>query len=154
MAYGVRFELGFIYDHDPYSSGKTRCVRGEYNPPDSRFDLDELTVKDNGTGLTWQRQHFNNAMIWEDALSRCENLELGGYNDWRLPTVKELETILDERRLQPTIDIVAFPNTPAAWFWSCTAIQYPPNESWSVSFTDGYASIHAFSEMQLVRCVR
>ncbi|MBU1380355.1 DUF1566 domain-containing protein [Myxococcota bacterium] len=154
MIYGVRFELGFIYDHDPYSSGRVRCVRSDYNPLAERFTHSGNTVVDNSTGLIWQLAHHETALTWLDALDYCENLELDGFSDWRMPKIKELQTILDERRLQPTIDVVAFPGTPSEWFWSSTPIQYPPDEAWCTSFTDGYASIHAFTELHLVRCVR
>jgi uncharacterized protein DUF1566 len=153
LAYGVRFELGFIYDHDPYGTGRVRCVRGIYIPPNPRFTFDADVVHDHGSNLDWQRQHVA-AMTWLDALDNCETLDLGNHGDWRLPTLKELQTLVDDRRLQPSIDIVAFPDCPAEWFWSSTPIQFPPSESWATSYTDGYASIHANDELQLVRCVR
>jgi hypothetical protein len=153
LAYGVRFELGFIYDHDPHGSGRVRCVRAPYVAPDPRFTYDASTVTDLGTGLIWQRGHLV-AMTWLDALDACESLDLAGQTDWRLPTLKELQTLVDDRRLQPSIDVVAFPDTPSEWFWSSTPIQFPPNEAWATSYTDGYASIHAFTELQLVRCLR
>jgi hypothetical protein len=153
LAYGVRFELGFIYDHDPHGSGRVRCVRGDYQPPDPRFVYDADTVTDAAAELVWQRQQTA-AMTWLDALNTCETLDLAGFDDWRLPTLKELQTLVDDRRLQPSTDIVAFPGCPSEWFWSSTPIQFPPNEGWSTSFTDGYASIHAFDELHLVRCVR
>lgn len=154
MAYGVRFELGFIYDHDPHSTGRVRCVLGDYVRPQPRFELEPETVLDRGTGLVWQRRHVPDALDWAGALAACEELELAGHTDWRLPTLKEQQTIVDERRLQPCIDVVAFPDTPSEWFWSSTPITVPPNEGWSTSYTDGYASIHAFTELHLVRCVR
>ncbi len=153
LAYGVRFELGFIYDHDPHGGGRVRCVRAAYTAPEPRFTYDASTVTDLGTGLVWQRDHFA-ARTWLDALDTCETLELATHADWRLPTLKETQTLVDDRRLQPSIDVVAFPNTPSEWFWSSTPIQFPPNEAWATSYTDGYASIHAFDELQLVRCVR
>jgi Protein of unknown function (DUF1566) len=154
MAYGVRYELGFIYDHDPYSSQRARCVRADYTPPSPRFVFDDDTVTDMGTGLIWQRHPFSNGMDWMDALDACETMVLGGYDDWRLPTLKEQQTIVDERRLQPCIDFVAFPDTLSAWFWSSTPIPTHPDEAWCTSYTDGYASIHQFIELFQVRCVR
>lgn len=153
LAYGVRFELGFIYDHDPTGSGRVRCVRSAPTPPDPRFTFTDEVVDDHGTGLEWQRGHFD-ARLWLDALSTCEGLDLAGHQDWRLPTLKELQTLVDDRRLQPSIDVVAFPDTPSEWFWSSTPIQFPPDEGWATSFTDGYASIHAFTELHVGRCVR
>ncbi|MBN1944666.1 MAG: DUF1566 domain-containing protein [Bradymonadales bacterium] len=153
LAYGVRFELGFIYDHDPYGSGRVRCVRGAYTAPELRYTSDDLTVTDSLAGLQWQRQ-TESARVWLEALAACQDSDLGSFEDWRLPTLKELQTLVDDRRLQPSIDVVAFPDTPSEWYWSSTPIRYPPDEGWATSYTDGYASIHAFTEQHLFRCVR
>ena len=56
------------------------------------------TVTDYATGLTWQQKDSGDGMYWEDALSYCENLELAGRDDWRLPSAKELQSILDYTR--------------------------------------------------------
>ncbi len=153
FAYGVRFELGFIYDHDPNGSGRVRCVRGAYQPLPARFSTDAETVLDLATQLRWQRRHLDTPLSWLEALSFCENLNFAGRTDWRLPTLKELQTLVDERRLQPSIDIFAFPDTPAEWFWSATPIASHPDQAWATSYTDGYASIHAGAELHRVRCV-
>jgi hypothetical protein len=153
LAYGVRFALGFIYDHDPHSTGRVRGVRGGGEPPATQFEWDEEVVTDAATGLGWQRGHLE-AATWLDSLAGCEALVLGGHDDWRLPTLKELQTLVDERRLQPSTDVVAFPDTPSEWFWSSTPSELPPDEAWATSFTDGYASIPAFAEQHLGRCVR
>lgn len=156
FAYGVRFELGFIYDHDPHSTGRVRCVRGAYAAPTTRFTVDAAagTVHDHGTGLEWERDTLDTPLGWLDALDHCEALELAGHDDWRLPTLKETQTLIDERRLQPSIDIAAFPDTPSEWYWSSTPIATHPDQAWATSTTDGYASIHAGVELHRVRCVR
>ncbi len=156
FAYGVRFELGFIYDHDPRSTGRVRCVRGAYEAPAQRFSVEaELgVVTDQGTGLVWERATLDTPLGWLDALAHCEALALGGHDDWRLPTLKETQTLVDERRLQPSIDIAAFLDTPSEWFWSSTPIATHPDQAWATSTTDGYASIHAGAELHRVRCVR
>jgi hypothetical protein len=128
-------------------------VRGAYTPPTPRYAYDAEVVLDHATGLAWQRGHLG-PLGWLDALASCESLSLAGHQDWRLPTLKETQTLVDDRRLQPSIDVVAFPGTPSEWFWSSTPIQYPPDEGWATSYTDGYASIHAFTELHLFRCVR
>lgn len=156
FAYGIRFELGFIYDHDPSTTGRVRCVRGAYEAPEPRYEIDEAagTVRDRGTGLEWQRATLDTPKTWLDALAHCEGLEFAGHDDWRLPTLKETQTIIDERRLQPSVDVHAFPGTPAHWYWSSTPIQSHADQAWATSTTDGYASIHAGTETLLVRCVR
>jgi len=55
------------------------------------------TVYDSDTGLLWQDYHkYGN---WEGAIDYCNNLVLAGYDDWRLPTIDELE-VLGDKRLQ------------------------------------------------------
>ncbi|MBN2499011.1 MAG: DUF1566 domain-containing protein [Deltaproteobacteria bacterium] len=153
LAYGVRFELGFIYDHDPFGSGRVRCVRGQYEPPAPRYRVEGDVVRDLGAGLVWQRESFAVPMGWLDALAACEDLSLDSREDWRLPTLKELQVLVDGRRMQPSIDVQAFAGTPPEWFWSSTPIAWPPDQGWATSYTDGYASIHDFDELHRVRCV-
>ncbi len=52
------------------------------------------TVTDTDTALMWT-QMPGSAMTWEAALSWAENLSAGGYSDWRLPNIKELQTLTD-----------------------------------------------------------
>jgi hypothetical protein len=55
LAFGVRFELGFIHDHDPFGTGRVRCVRAPYTPPSLRFSPTADEVVDEANGLVWQR---------------------------------------------------------------------------------------------------
>ncbi len=55
------------------------------------------TWKDNATGLTWSVKDSGSDTNWVQANNYCENLSLGGFTDWRLPTRDELETIYDKR---------------------------------------------------------
>ncbi len=68
-------------------------------------------------------------MNWEKALEYAENLEYAGYNDWRLPNVKELHSIVDYRYApdardknmrRPAIDPVFELTKAESWFWSST----------------------------------
>lgn len=72
----------------------------------------EMTFKDNGdgtvtdenTGLMWQQTPPIEGMTWAQAKEYCENLEFGGYSDWRLPTLKELFSISNFSEGWPYID--------------------------------------------------
>jgi hypothetical protein len=55
------------------------------------------TWKDNATGLIWSVKDNGSDTSWIQASNYCKNLALGGYTDWRLPTLKKLETIYDKR---------------------------------------------------------
>jgi len=78
-----------------FYSHPVRCVRETQLSYDDLVDNANGTVTSNSTGHSWQ-QGTGGAMSWESALSYCESLALGGYSDWRLPNIKELESILNE----------------------------------------------------------
>ena len=72
----------------------------------------------------WAQQDSGDGMVWEDALAYCEDLSTGGHEDWRLPDVKELQSVVDYTQTSPAIDTDYFdlellPDT-AAFFWSST----------------------------------
>jgi hypothetical protein len=78
---------------------------------------------------------------------------LGG-TGWRLPTLKELQTIVDYSQSNPSIDSTAFPSTPAAWFWSSSPLAGSSSNAWLVRFFDGYTGDSDVSTTNFVRCVR
>lgn len=59
-------------------------------------DNGDGTISDLNTGLMWQQTpDLNNRMAFYDALAGAESFSLAGYNDWRLPTIKELYSLID-----------------------------------------------------------
>ncbi|MBI5675735.1 MAG: DUF4214 domain-containing protein [Nitrospirae bacterium] len=111
------------------------------------------TVTDNQTGLVWQ-QSEPGYMTWGPALSYCNGLSLGGRTDWRLPNIKELESLTDDTRYNPAIDINYFPNAHASYYWSSTTYAYYPNLAWDVDFFDGHVDYGSKGDSYYVRCVR
>lgn len=59
---------------------------------------------------------------------------LCGHNDWRMPTKRELETLVYAGAINPAIDTTYFPNTPASFFWSGSAFAGLPTSAWYVFF--------------------
>lgn len=156
-----------------------RCVRG--NPgvhSGKRFSRTAVVdsqpiVEDKYTGLTWQGcisdgpyciggapYYFN----WADALSYCENLVWSGYNDWRLPNVFELSSIVDDRQDDPAVDPRAFPGIVGAihgddwieqvFYWTSTTYLGQSSVHWCVGFYEGTNGPASGGAELLVRCVR
>lgn len=98
-----------------------RCVRGS-SWGDNRFvDLGQGMVEDRASGLVWQQSDDGQARDWPQALAYCQSLTLGGKSGWRLPNVKELQSIVDYSRHAPALDTrFLIQRDPKAWFWSST----------------------------------
>jgi Protein of unknown function (DUF1566) len=112
------------------------------------------TVYDTKTKLTWQQTIASGTYDWAGAKTYCAGLSLNGIG-WRLPTCKELQTIVDDSRTNPSIDATAFPSTPADWFWSSSPLAGSSSYAWSVYFSAGHTFYDDVSYNNfLVRCVR
>lgn len=62
--------------------------------PESDVTEVPSVLVDEASGLMWQTRPPENWILWNDAYAYCENLELGGYSDWHLPTITELRTLI------------------------------------------------------------
>lgn len=57
-------------------------------------DIGDGTISDNVTGLMWE-QDMGSKISYNDAFAKAENSTLGGYTDWRVPTLKELYSLIN-----------------------------------------------------------
>ena len=72
-------------------------------------------------GLIWQQADDGKARDWPGALKYCEDLDLAGKSDWRLPNVKELQSVVDYGKNDPALDQRFLQqNDKKGWFWSST----------------------------------
>jgi hypothetical protein len=116
-------------------------------------DNEDGTVTDTATGLTWQ-QAEGGAMTWEAALTYCENLELAGHDDWRLPNRNELQSIADYEKIDPAVDAVCFPGALSSAYWSSTTYTVVTDCAWGVDISDGNVFFYGKSSSYYVRAVR
>lgn len=122
------------------------------------------TVADVATGLTWMRCSMGqqwtgencsgpaNTYTWQQALALTH--VFAGQSDWRLPTVRELASIVDRSTHNPAIDVVhTFPGTPTEDFWSKSPVS-DLYYVWSVGFRHGDLNIVDKGNTFHVRLVR
>jgi hypothetical protein len=90
------------------------------------------TVTDNLTGLVWEQAPLSIKKTWADALIYCNDLALGPYNDWRLPNVLELESLVNvgESSQATWLTSQGFTNIQtSSYYWSSTS--YPPTTNFA-----------------------
>jgi hypothetical protein len=129
-AFGFNFADGRIKSYPLNATRYVRCVRGNPDYGNNNFkDNQDGTITDKATGLIWQTADSAKGMDWKDALAYAENLTLAGEDDWRLPSVKELQSIVDYSRAPdaseksmrgPAIDPIFKLSTDESWCWSST----------------------------------
>lgn len=117
---------------------------------------DGTTYYNGDEGLCWQISTMpGTANNWDQANSYCENLELGNKEDWRLPTLKELEKIVDNSQKEIKIDKTYFQNTENKHYWTSTPHNTLENAHWYIHFEMGYQGYaFDFNPGYGVRCVR
>jgi len=138
----------------------------------------EMQFKDNGDGtvtdlktkLMWVKSGYADSDLtppipytsvgpwrkynWRNAILYCEGLEFAGYSDWRLPNYKELISILDLSKTDPSVDEKYLPNTLSDFYWTSTSFTYNPGRAWYVYFNLGYVN-HIFKTWEcFIRPVR
>lgn len=154
---GYAWSMDFDFGHGPYGDKSrlfyVRAVRG--GQAENRFtDNGDGTVTDNSTGIMWQQAIAPGTYTWEQALSYCENLTLAGYTDWRLPTISELDSIVDLSRDSPAINSNYFPGDAASIHWSSTTDVQRTNGAWVMLFYYGNDFADYYWRLYYVRAVR
>jgi hypothetical protein len=132
------------------------ATRAMASAPAGQYVVSTDTVADTKTGLTWQRNVPAASYTWANASPYCASLSLGGFaSGWRMPTKRELESIVDRRVAAPgpTIDGTAFPSTPNTFFWTATKSATDPTQAWYVFFLSGTTGTDVVGFTYRVRCV-
>lgn len=98
----------------------------------------EGTWKDSTTGLLWTVKDNGSDLSWNQGKDYCENLTLGGFADWRLPTKDELKALYD-RSLSKQYKVKDPIELGAASMWSGSTNN--SGDAWSFNFFNGGTSL-------------
>ncbi len=115
-----------------------------------------LTWKDPQTGLEWQCDSPGE-MNWYEAREYASSLSLNAKEDWRLPTLAELESLLDRTKARPEgrppmREEVPFRDELS--YWSSTTFVRDTETAWILMFDGGYLLSYYKRNLYHVRCVR
>jgi hypothetical protein len=143
-----------------------------------RYTADADTVYDEVTKLRWERnlpeiypsycqplvvdgvQLLEKQCTWDEARMYCDNRNLGGFTEWRLPSKIELESLLDLVSDSTTAWPSVFPPTPAGDFWTSSRYSLEPvtatgvDQYHYVNFGEGWSFFSVAVDKFKVRCVR
>lgn len=139
------------------------CVSGGFErQPSFELSSTSTTVIDGARNLEWETGTSTSAMSWSAALSYCENRTYDGKSDWRLPSVKELVTLVDYSTHSPAIHAPELFSTKSAVYMSSSTCQvyfyYMGYHNYNyvavVDFSDGAVEHQLKNANAYVRCVR
>ena len=112
-------------------------------------------VLDRETGLIWLADASPCGRVdWKAAKGAAATTKIGKHKDWRMPTIKELLSLVDYSRTDPAIDTTFFRCEPS-FHWTSTPLASSPGDyAWLVYFYYGYADYYLQSYAAFVRPVR
>ena len=133
---------------ESFSDGDDGGLQKGVEWPQQRFtDNANGTVTDNLTGLIWLKNaNCFGAKTWADALNDCNTLAGGACGltdgsqtgDWRLPNLRELQSLVDYGRYNPTFpEVHPFSGLVAGRYWSSTTYDMYSPDAWRVNFYFG-----------------
>lgn len=167
---------GFTSNAYAWSSTATvRCVRGNgqgegqnefAKEPPNHYTIDTAAgeTTDNYTALIWQQGSSPSTMAWSEAANYCATLNLNGHT-WRVPSLNELASIVNEALVAPAVNRTAFPNTKYGsksnnWYWA-NAQYAGSNYGWAINYDDGFTGYNSgasgswnYFTAAYVKCVR
>lgn len=158
--YAIDFADGRVVQFTDKGLGDSyyRCVRTAVRPPaiGARFQVTGGTATDAYTGLTWARASSPSKMTYAQSAGYCAALKVDGTGGFRLPTIKELVSLVDKNlKSYPRIDKTAFPSPRQESLFSATKYAADPTgQAWKVSLADGQYFPGIADDPTYAMCVR
>ena len=124
--------------------------RAAADAPSGRYEITSGEVLDTQTRLVWQQVSSSTKMSWADAQTYCEG-------EWRLPSVNELQTLVDDSQTDPAVDTTAFADVSADAgyeYWCSSPVVGLSSVWWFVELQGGHNGYGNSSTLARVRCVR
>ena len=137
-------ESGMIIDcHDTGQDGE---IQAGLKFTKARFTGSKQTIYDNVTDLTWLRDANANKemMDWNSAFDLISEMNSGmayGHNDWRVPKIIELESLVDIGQHSPALPDDHSFNDVQEFYWSSTTSRYDMNYAWVLYMVDGAVGV-------------
>lgn len=134
-----------------------RCVRDATTPAviaNHFTDNGNGTITDNLTQLIWQKVPNTNLLTWENAIAYAEGLTLATATDWRLPNIKELQSLNDETLTNPSVNTTFFSTIGIKNYWSSTTLPNQVLESWYWNTQFGITTYATKTTTNYVICVK
>ncbi|MEI7978893.1 MAG: DUF1566 domain-containing protein [Bacteroidota bacterium] len=134
-----------------------RAVRDVTTPtviPNHFTDNGNGTITDHLTNLVWQKEPNTNAVSWENAILYANNLILENDSDWRMPNIKELQSLNDEGFVSPSVNTNIFSNMGVKKYWSSTTQQNQVANAWYWNTQFGITTYDPKINTNFIICVR
>ena len=103
-------------------------------------DNGDGTITDHLTQLTWEKIPNPNMFTWENAILYSENLVIGAASDWRLPNIKELQSLNNEALFNPSVNQTYFNSIGVKSYWSATTLANQTLNAWFYNTAFGATS--------------
>jgi hypothetical protein len=168
--YSIQTANGTPTSNPPATTWHIQCVSGPvYSAP--QLSIEGRVVRPAGSNLMFHRCEMSGGTIledgsggctgagataaWQAALQQCNDLVYAGFDDWRLPNNRELQSLIDYSTVSPATDLGAFPFVASAAYWTSTTNAGNNAQARTATFLSGGSNSGSFKSTTLnVRCVR